>query len=40
MNKWLVLAAAISSEVTATLAPKAALDHPAWYALVTSCRSC
>lgn len=36
MNKWLVLAAAISSEVTATLALKAALDHPAWYALVAT----
>jgi len=31
-----VLAAAISSEVAATLALKAALGHPAWYALVVA----
>lgn len=34
MRKWLTLAAAIGSEVAATLALKAALDRPAWYALV------
>ena len=31
-----MLAAAISSEVAATLALKAALGHPAWYALVVA----
>jgi small multidrug resistance pump len=31
-----MLAAAIGSEVAATLALKAALDHPAWYALVVA----
>lgn len=36
MKKWLVLAAAIGSEVAATLALKAALDHPAWYVLVAA----
>jgi small multidrug resistance pump len=36
MNKWLVLTAAIGSEVAATLALKAALDHPAWYVLVVA----
>jgi small multidrug resistance pump len=36
MRKWFVLAAAIGSEVAATLALKAALDHPAWYALVVA----
>ena len=36
MRKWLVLTAAIASEVAATLALKAALDHPAWYALVVA----
>ena len=36
MKKWLMLAAAIGSEVAATLALKAALDHPAWYALVVT----
>ena len=36
MKKWLVLTAAIVSEVAATLALKAALDHPAWYALVVA----
>ena len=36
MKKWLVLAAAIGSEVAATLSLKAALDHPAWYALVVA----
>ncbi|RSM48942.1 QacE family quaternary ammonium compound efflux SMR transporter [Actinoplanes sp. ATCC 53533] len=36
MKKWLMLTAAIGSEVAATLALKAALDQPAWYALVTA----
>ena len=36
MRKWLMLAAAIGSEVAATLALKAALDHPAWYVLVAA----
>jgi small multidrug resistance pump len=36
MKKWFVLAAAIGSEVAATLALKAALDHPGWYALVAA----
>lgn len=35
MSRWTYLAAAIASEVTATLAMRAALDHPAWFALVT-----
>ncbi|WP_369373134.1 multidrug efflux SMR transporter [Promicromonospora sp. Populi] len=34
MKKWLALAGAIGTEVTATLSLKAALDHPAWYLLV------
>ena len=34
MNKWLLLAAAILMEVTATLSLRAAVDHPGWYALV------
>lgn len=33
MNPWTPLAAAIASEVTATLALRAAVDQPAWYAL-------
>ncbi|OKI06086.1 cation transporter [Streptomyces sp. CB02923] len=33
MRKWLLLTAAILLEVTATLSLRAALDHPAWYAL-------
>lgn len=33
--KWLTLSAAIGSEVAATIALKAALSHPGWYALVT-----
>ncbi|PRH79322.1 QacE family quaternary ammonium compound efflux SMR transporter [Streptomyces solincola] len=36
MRKWLMLAAAIACEVTATLALRAALDQPAWYALVAA----
>lgn len=34
MNKWLVLAGAIVSEVAATLALKAALTHPGLYVVV------
>jgi small multidrug resistance pump len=34
MHKWLLLCGAIGSEVTGSLALKAAIDHPAWYALV------
>ncbi|TYL49886.1 QacE family quaternary ammonium compound efflux SMR transporter [Nocardioides sp. BGMRC 2183] len=34
MRPWLLLAAAIASEVTATLALKGALDHAALYAVV------
>ncbi|GAA3168325.1 MULTISPECIES: DMT family transporter [Streptomyces] len=34
MRKWLLLAAAILLEVTATLSLRAALDHPVWYPLV------
>lgn len=34
MSKWLLLAIAIVSEVAGTLALRAALDHPAWFALV------
>lgn len=33
MNRWLPLLAAITSEVTATLALRAAVDAPAWYAV-------
>ncbi|MET8989533.1 hypothetical protein ABZW49_29135 [Nonomuraea wenchangensis] len=33
MNKWLPLVAAIALEATATLSLRAALDHPAWFAL-------
>jgi small multidrug resistance pump len=36
VSRWLVLAGAIISEVAATLALKAALGHPAWYALVVA----
>jgi small multidrug resistance pump len=36
MKKWFVLAAAIGSEVAATLALKAALDKPIWYAVVVA----
>ena len=31
MKKWLLLIAAIVTEVSATLSLRAALDHPAWY---------
>lgn len=34
--KWPTLAAAISSEVTASLALRAAVDHRAWYILVVA----
>ncbi|MBE1531336.1 DMT family transporter [Actinomadura algeriensis] len=34
MNKWTPLLAAILLEVTATLSLRAAVDRPAWYALV------
>lgn len=34
MTKWLLLGAAIAAEVTATLALKGALDHPALYVVV------
>lgn len=33
---WLLLAAAICSEVAASLSLKAALGHPAWYVLVVT----
>lgn len=36
MKKWLMLAAAIASEVSATLALKAALTQTAWYVLVVA----
>ncbi|EXG80265.1 DMT family transporter [Cryptosporangium arvum] len=36
MNKWLLLGAAIASEVTATMALKAALDRPALYVVVAT----
>ena len=36
MNKWLLLAGAIGSEVTAALSLKAALEAPGWYALVAA----
>lgn len=36
MRKWLTLAAAIGSEVAATLSLKAALDQPAWYVVVAA----
>ncbi|GIE95518.1 DMT family transporter [Paractinoplanes rishiriensis] len=34
MRKWLLLAAAILLEVSGTLALRAAIDTPGWYALV------
>lgn len=34
MKKWLLLTGAVVTEVSASLALKAALEHPAWYALV------
>lgn len=36
MTKWSLLLGAIFSEVTGSLSLKAALDHPAWYALVAA----
>lgn len=36
MVRWLLLTAAVLSEVAATLSLKAALDEPAWYALVVT----
>ena len=36
MTEWVFLAAAILSEVTATLSLKRALDHPALYAVVAA----
>jgi small multidrug resistance pump len=35
MRKWLLLGAAILLEVAATMSLRAALDNPAWYALVS-----
>jgi small multidrug resistance pump len=34
MNKWILLGSAILSEVTGSLSMKAAVGHPAWYAVV------
>jgi small multidrug resistance pump len=34
VTQWFLLGAAIGSEVTGSLSLKAALDQPAWYALV------
>jgi small multidrug resistance pump len=34
VNRWLMLGAAILSEVAGTLALRAAIDHPAWFVLV------
>jgi small multidrug resistance pump len=34
MKKWLFLAGAIVSEVTASLSLQAAQDHPGWYVVV------
>ncbi|MBM2616160.1 QacE family quaternary ammonium compound efflux SMR transporter [Actinoplanes sp. LDG1-06] len=34
--RWAALAAAILSEVSASLALRAAVDHPAWYTLVVA----
>ena len=36
MARWPLLIAAVLSEVAATLSLKAALDEPAWYALVVT----
>ena len=36
MTRWLLLAAAVVSEVAASLSLKAALDEPGWYALVVT----
>jgi small multidrug resistance pump len=34
VNRWVLLAIAIVSEVVGTLSLRAALDHPAWFGLV------
>ncbi|MFD6059487.1 DMT family transporter [Rhodococcus wratislaviensis] len=34
MNKWIMLGAAIVSEVAGSLSLKSALDHPLWYSVV------
>lgn len=34
MRKWLLLAGAILSEVTGSLAMKGAIEHPVWFILV------
>ena len=34
--KWFTLGAAITSEVSASLALRAAVDHPGWYTLVVA----
>ncbi|MCY1143353.1 SMR family transporter [Actinoplanes sp. Pm04-4] len=34
--KWITLGSAIISEVSASLALRAAVDHPAWYILVVT----
>ncbi|SEI14692.1 MULTISPECIES: SMR family transporter [unclassified Leifsonia] len=36
MNKWIMLGAAIASEVMASLSLKGALTQPLWYALVVA----
>ncbi len=36
MTRWVLLAAAILSEVSGTLALRAAVDHPGWYALTAA----
>ncbi|WP_312722616.1 SMR family transporter [Mobilicoccus sp.] len=36
MTRWIFLAGAIASEVTGSLSLKAAIDQPAWYALVAA----
>lgn len=36
MARWSLLAAAVLSEVVASLSLKAALENPAWYALVVT----
>ncbi|GGG70684.1 cation transporter [Kocuria dechangensis] len=36
MTTWLLLAAAIAGEVAASLSLKAALEDPAWYAVVVT----
>jgi len=36
LRRWLLLGAAIASEVTGSLSLKAALENPGWYALVVA----